>query len=226
MRILTVSDKVEPVLYGPHIRDRVGHVDLVLACGDLPYYYLEYVVGLLDAPLFYVHGNHDQVIARTMSGIPAAGSTISWGTDLHVRPVEHRGLLLAGLEGCRRYSPKRPFQYTEAEMRWQAMQLGLKLWANRLRYGRFVDILITHAPPRGIHDDEDVPHQGFESYLAFMRAHRPRLLIHGHQHVYNRNAATMETQFEDTLVVNTYGYRVIELEQKGSGWRIASTAVA
>jgi len=36
MRILTVSDKVEPVLYGPYIRERVGKIDLVLACGDLP----------------------------------------------------------------------------------------------------------------------------------------------------------------------------------------------
>ena len=61
MRILTVSDKVEPVLYGPYIRERVGKVDLILACGDLPYYYLEYIVGLLDVPLFYVHGNHDKV---------------------------------------------------------------------------------------------------------------------------------------------------------------------
>ena len=36
---------------------------LILACGDLPYYYLEYIVGLLDVPLFYVHGNHDKVVA-------------------------------------------------------------------------------------------------------------------------------------------------------------------
>jgi hypothetical protein len=59
-----------------------------------------------------------------------------------------------------------------------------------------------------------------------MRSHRPRLLIHGHQHVYNRNAATMETQFEDTLVVNTYGYRVIELEQDKGGWQVISTRAA
>ena len=54
MRILTVSDKVEPVLYGPYIRERVGKIDLILACGDLPDYYLEYIVGVLDAPLYFV----------------------------------------------------------------------------------------------------------------------------------------------------------------------------
>ena len=61
MRILTVSDKVEPVLYSPYIRERVGQIDLILACGDLPDYYLEYIVGVLDAPLYFVHGNHDKV---------------------------------------------------------------------------------------------------------------------------------------------------------------------
>ncbi len=195
MRILTVSDKVEPVLYGPYIRERVGQVDLILACGDLPYYYLEYIVGLLDVPLYYVHGNHDRPVPPNKHGVPSADDTVSWAVNLHARTAEYDGLLLAGLEGCRRYSPDRPFQYSESEMRLHAMRLGLKLLANKVRRGRYVDVLITHAPPRGIHDDEDLPHQGFESYLGFMRTYRPLLLIHGHQHVYNRNLAT-ETTYE------------------------------
>ena len=223
MRILTVSDKVEPVLYGPYIRERVGQVDLILACGDLPYYYLEYIVGLLDVPLFYVHGNHDKVVAPNVNGVPSADDTVSWATNLHARTIEHQGLLLAGLEGCRRYSPDRPFQYSESEMRFHATRLGLKLLPNKLRRGRYVDILITHAPPRGIHDDEDLPHQGFESYLSFMRAYRPLLMIHGHQHVYNRNLAT-ETVFEGTRVLNTYGYRVIELVQTAGRWQLVSSS--
>jgi Icc-related predicted phosphoesterase len=223
MRILTVSDKVEPVLYGPYIRERVGQVDLILACGDLPYYYLEYMVGLLDVPLFYVHGNHDKVVAPNAHGMPSPGDTVSWATNLHGRTIEHRGLLLAGLEGCRRYSPDRPFQYTENEMKYHATRLGLKLLSNRLRRGRYVDILITHAPPRGIHDDEDLPHQGFESYLGFMRTYRPLLVVHGHQHVYNRNLAT-ETVFAGTRVLNTYGYRVIEVTQSVDRWQLVSSS--
>jgi len=39
--------------------DRFGDVELVLSCGDLPYYYLEYIVSMLNVPLLYVHGNHD-----------------------------------------------------------------------------------------------------------------------------------------------------------------------
>jgi uncharacterized protein len=223
MRILTVSDKVEPVLYGPYIRERVGQVDLILACGDLPYYYLEYIVSLLDVPLYYVHGNHDKVVAPANHGVPSTDATISWATNLDGRAAAHQGLLLAGLEGCRRYSPDRPFQYTEREMRFRATRLGLKLLPNKLRYGRYLDILITHAPPRGIHDDEDIPHQGFESYLDLMRTYRPMLLIHGHQHVYNRNL-TMETVYQGTRVLNTYGYRVIELVQNEGRWQLASSS--
>lgn len=223
MRILTVSDKVEPVLYGPYIRERVGQIDLILACGDLPYYYLEYIVGLLDVPLYFVHGNHDMVIPQNSPDGTPAHNSIGWATNLHVQRSEHDGLLLAGLEGCRRYSPDRPFQYTEGEVRLQVAQLGLKLMLNKLRTGRYLDVLITHAPPRGIHDDKDIPHQGFESYLKLMRRYQPLLLIHGHQHVYNRSAI-VETVYGATRVLNTYGYRVIELERTGDGWKLVSSS--
>jgi Icc-related predicted phosphoesterase len=227
MRLLTVSDKVEPVLYGPYIRERVGKVDLVLACGDIPYYYLEYIVGLLDAPLYYVHGNHDKEIPRPALSVPTdlTAPGFAWAEDLHVRSVNHQGLLLAGFEGCRRYNPDAPFQYTEADVRRQTFLMGRHLLMNRMRYGRYLDVLITHAPPRGIHDDDDLPHRGFESYLGFLRRYQPLLMIHGHQHVYNRSEIT-ETNYDGTLVLNTYGYRVIEL-LRGSdrgGWRLVSSS--
>jgi hypothetical protein len=54
-----------------------------------------------------------------------------------------------------------------------------------------------------------------------MRRYRPLLLIHGHQHVYNRNEP-MESVYEGTHVLNTYGYRVIELARTGPGWQLVS----
>ena len=217
MRILTVSDKVEPVLYGPYIRDRVGQVDLILACGDLPYYYLEYIVGLLDAPLYFVHGNHDKVIQPPSDMSPVCNpAAFNWAEDLHRRTVNHHGVLLAGLEGCRMYNPGAAFQYSEATVKGQVFWLGQRLRWNRLRYGRYLDILVTHAPPRGIHDAEDLPHQGFESYLKLLRAFRPTVMIHGHTHVYSR-IETTETDCGDTRVINSYGYRVLELAQQRDG---------
>jgi uncharacterized protein len=226
MRILTVSDKVEPVLYGPYIRERVGHIDLILACGDLPYYYLEYIVSLLDRPLYYVHGNHDKAILHLTDSSSMSGPAgLEWGTNLHTHTACHEGLLLAGLEGCQVYNPGAPYQYDESQVRAQVLRLGLRLLANRLRYGRYLDILITHAPPRGIHDGEDLPHRGFESYLTLLRRFRPVLMVHGHQHVYNRNEAT-ETDYAGARIINTFGYRVVELapHQDGSGWGLISSS--
>lgn len=225
MRILTISDKVEPVLYGPYIRERVGDVDLILGCGDLPDYYLDYIASSLNVPLFYVHGNHDKVPQRPRDEPePAVSSAYHWAINLHRRRTNYRGLLLAGLEGCRQYNPGAPFQYTEAQVRNQVRALNMLLWLNKLRYGRYLDILITHAPPRGIHDAEDIPHQGFESYLTLLRRTRPLLMIHGHQHVYNRNLPT-ETVYGTTRVLNTFGYRVIELRQRdNAGWELISSS--
>lgn len=226
MRVLTVSDKVEPVLYGPYIRERVGAIDFILACGDLPYYYLEYIVSLLDRPLYYVHGNHDKVTIRPDDPhTPTGPGVFNWAINLHMRSVSHEGLLLAGLEGCRAYNPGAPFQYSESEVRAQVFQLGLQLHLNRLRFGRHLDILITHAPPRGIHDAEDLPHRGFEGYLRLLRRFRPTLMIHGHQHVYNRNEATA-TDYGSTRIINTYGYRVLELAQRHDrkGWKLVSAS--
>jgi Icc-related predicted phosphoesterase len=211
MRILTVSDKVEPVLYSPYIRERVGAIDLILACGDLPDYYLEYIVGVLDAPLFFVHGNHDKAAPQDDSIQACSSPTgLSWAANMHGRSLCHKGLLIAGLEGCRRYNPGAPFQYEEADVRWQTLMLGRYLLFNRLRYGRYLDVFITHAPPRGIQDAQDIPHQGFTAYLTLLRRYRPLLMIHGHQHIYNRNDAS-ETDYYSTRVINTYGYRVLEL---------------
>lgn len=228
MRILTVSDKIEPVLYGPYLRERVGKIDLVLGCGDLPGYYLEYIVGLLDAPLFYVHGNHDQPAPSGDRPLEAASSECNihdWGIDLHGRAVRYRGLLLAGLDGCRRYNPGAAFQYSERQVSWQVFCLLQRLRWNRLRHGRYLDILITHAPPRGIHDADDLPHQGFAAYLKLLRAARPTLMIHGHTHIYNRNTVT-ESDFGVTRIINTYGYRVLELAPhwETGGWELVRSS--
>jgi hypothetical protein len=49
------------------------------------------------------------------------------------------------------------------------------------------------------------------------------LMIHGHQHVYNRNQE-MDTVFEGTHVLNTYGYRVIELARSEGRWELVSSS--
>ena len=74
-RILAISDEVDPRLYSPSAAERFGNPDLILSCGDLPTYYLDYVACTLGAPLLGVHGNHDASLA---SG-EAATDRGAWG---------------------------------------------------------------------------------------------------------------------------------------------------
>jgi Icc-related predicted phosphoesterase len=122
-----------------------------------------------------------------------------------------QGLIIAGLEGSMRYRPGRPYMYTEKEMRYEVVKLAPRLLLNQARFGRAVDILVTHSPPYGIHDMTDLPHTGFKVFRNFMTMFRPKYLLHGHVHVY-RQDTTCVTQVEDTHVVNVYPYRVFDYE--------------
>lgn len=226
MKILAISDEVVETLYSPRLRQQFRDVELVIGCGDLPFYYLEYIVTMLDVPLYYVPGNHDKVEQYLSDGRiihQAEGCE-----RLDARATVHRPedtppavraaapaatpaapLLLAGLGGSMRYNNEGVHQYTEGEMSTRALRLAPRLLANRLRYGRFLDILVTHAPPRGIHDDTDLAHTGFRSFLTFMDFFRPRLLLHGHSHVYRADIPT-RTRYQATQVINVYPFRLID----------------
>lgn len=208
VKILFVSDKVVEHLYSPKIVERYHDVNLIIGCGDLPYYYLEFILSMLNVPLLYVHGNHDPQQEYLSDGTSIAGP--SGGANLHCRVQKEGGLLLAGLEGSIRYKDGY-FQYTQREMWLNVFYLIPRLLINKLMYGRYLDILVAHSPPFGIHNGEDRIHAGFKAFLWFMRVFKPKYLVHGHRHVYNP-AETIETRFEETQVVNIYPYRVLEVE--------------
>src|SRR5919199_3536859 len=191
MLVLAVSDVIVESLYSPAIRDLAAGVELVLSSGDLPSAYLEYIVSMLDVPLLYVMGNH---------GAEGGSKEFPDGAEnVDGRVVEWKGLLIAGLEGSIRYNNKPKYQYTEAQMRAKIAALSPALWLNKLRHGRYLDILVTHAPPYGIHDGSDHAHQGFRSFLWLIDHYRPDYLIHGHQHVYDPRTIT-QTVRGHTLV--------------------------
>ena len=59
MRILCISDQVDPLVYSPRMRERFKDVDLVLSAGDLPPEYLGFITSMLNKDMFFVAGNHD-----------------------------------------------------------------------------------------------------------------------------------------------------------------------
>lgn len=210
MCVLALSDRVDELVYSTRARARYRDVDLVIACGDLPYSYVEYVTSCLDRPTFFVRGNHDQLSEDGPAGPQRAPLG---AVDLHRRVVRHDGLLLAGVEGSVRYKPG-PFQSTQLEMWLHVLHLLPGLLYNRLRFGRWLDVFVSHAPPRGIHDRPDPPHHGIDAFRWLLRVARPTVHLHGHVHLYGPNTPT-DTVYGATRVANAYGSRVLAIVPGG-----------
>ncbi len=204
-KVLVVSDVISPMVYDNGIRTRFGDIDLALSCGDLPYYYLEYIVSMLNVPLLYVHGNHDRPLQTEHGEIPEPRGCIS----VEGRVVRVNGLLIGGLGGSIRYKPSGIYQYTEHEMRGRIARMAFTLWRNRILHGRALDIFIAHSPPRGIHDQEDLPHHGFAVFRTFVRRYQPRYFIHGHS--YPRMGVPQRSREGNTEVIHVYGHKVVEV---------------
>lgn len=209
MKVLSVSDKIIPSLVDtPENFPDLQGVELMLGCGDLPYYYQENIAKKLRVPLYFVRGNHDALIEYGVDGERSAPLN---GIDLHRKTLRQDEIILAGIEGCNRYNNHGDFQYTSAQMWEHVYQLVPKLLLNKLKYGRYLDILVTHAAPRGIHDAEDWTHIGIKAFNWLIKTFKPKYHFHGHNHVYTDDTIT-ETQVGKTLVINTYGYKVRDLK--------------
>jgi len=207
-KVLAVSDQVVDRIYtlaaDGHFRD----VDLIIGCGDLPYTYLEYLLSILNIPLYYVPGNHDPVYNPLRSISYAEG-----GSNLDLKTAFAKGYLLAGLGGSIRYRPDGVNQYTQEQALLRAYKLTLRLFFRRIRYGQKLDILITHSPPFGIHDEDSSAHQGLKALNFLIRMARPRYHFHGHTHFYRSNLEEFITQVAQTTVMNIFPYKVIEINE-------------
>jgi Icc-related predicted phosphoesterase len=226
MKILAVADEPSRALRencDPETWRGKG-IDLVVSCGDLSTEYIDYLCDLIQVPLYYVRGNHDD----EWHGTPG-------GENIHGKIVTHGGVRFLGLEGAPRYNEK-PYQYTEAEV-----ALRLKLLAPRLWLSRGVDVVVAHAAPRfcpnaytlcpkpiGVGRDcsykppnpdgrlatcpeaEDLAHRGFAAYRDLILRYRPKLFIHGHRHrTFGRSR--QEQRIGETRVVDALGHVILEI---------------
>lgn len=179
MKILAIADMDDI-----HWNGGYGGADLLVSCGDVAdQVILQAAEAYGCREIFAVKGNHDSAIPFT--------SPIF---DLHLQVTECCGLTFGGFNGCWKYKPKGHFLYTQQEAE------------DLLRDFPRVDVLVTHNSPHDVHDRPDNVHIGFDALNAYIRRAKPRLLIHGHQHV------TVDTDLNGTRVHGVYGHEVIELE--------------
>jgi len=212
VRILVLSDRVDDSVYSSAVVDKFGDVDLVIACGDLPFPYLEYVLTMLNVPLAYVPGNHDRPThtsdGRTVQ-FPEGAINVD-GRVVTVRLAGERCVTIVGFGGSMAYGGRR-HQYTESAMRGRALRVLPRLLWRRWARGRGADLLVTHAPPQGIHDGQDRCHSGFRTFLTLIRWARPLYHLHGHIHP-SYGIDIVPRRLNGTEIRNVYGTDVIEVE--------------
>ena len=216
MKILCISDKIDPQIYSPMIKDRFSDIDLILSAGDLPLNYLDYIISCLNKPLLFVFGNHHNEELKhykkleNMEQIQEEYEYFGCGAVYMEAKVKiEENFIVAGLGGSMRYNTGSN-QFTDFEMFLEITKLIPRLLWNRIVRGRFLDILLTHAPPKGIHDKDDRCHTGFKSFLWFMKVFKPKFLVHGHTHLYDL-CEERTTKWKNTTVVNAYSHFVLNL---------------
>ena len=150
MKILVIADMEEAALWDYYNPKRTAGVDLILSCGDLKPKYMEFLLTVVNKPLLYVRGNHDDRLIEH----PPEGCTC-----IDDRLYVHQGVRILGLGGSMRYKPG-PNMYSDREMNRRV----LKLWW-KLRKHKGFDILLAHAPALGVGDRPDLPHRGFQAFL-------------------------------------------------------------
>jgi Icc-related predicted phosphoesterase len=179
----------------------------------LPFDYLEYLVSRVDVPLLYVPGNHDPSLRLPdTTWSPLRFDTSVPGPDgcenIDGRIAEAFGLRIAGLGGSLRYKAG-PNQYSQAQMRWRALNLEFRIRLKRVRNRRKLDILVSHAPPFGFAEAKDAAHIGFVAFNRLVQNFQPLLVIHGHIHPYGRTQPERRSGL--TRVINVVPSRLIEI---------------
>ena len=213
-----------PRIHSATLRERLGHVALVVSCGDLPASYLEFIADALNRPVYYVLGNHAEELTRRCSG------NRSCQTERRSRS-QREGHSGSGdgtdsrrdSRAVRAIARTNRHNISDWEIGLMAAKMAPRLHLNRLRQGRALDLLVSHAPPRDVNDRPDPAHRGFEPLRGFLEKWRPAYHIHGHVHLYDRSQS-FQQRFADTDVINVFPYRVLELEPGHASSREAAAA--
>lgn len=193
-----VSDKEEQYIWDYFDAERFRDIDIMISCGDLKPEYLSFLVTLIKAPLFFVHGNHDKRYEQQ----PPEGCV-----SIDGKLINYMGLRILGLGGSYHYNDSK-HQYTEKQMKRRIAKLAFKLWINR-----GFDILVAHAPAFGICDGDDICHRGFKSFLTLIEKYKPKYFIHGHMHMNYKNNKRVNIK-GSTKIINAYGYYILDTEKE------------
>ena len=195
MKVMFLADVESKALWDFFKKEDFADIDLIISCGDLKASYLSFLATVSGCEVAYVCGNHDKYEKDPPLGCTCIEDTV----------FVYNGVRFVGLGGSMRYKPG-PNQYEEKQMAKRIRKLKLKIF-----FKKGVDVLVTHAPAKGVNDGEDRCHNGFACFLPFLEKYKPKYFVHGHVHMnYGRNIPR-ECQIGDVKVINAYEKYVLEI---------------
>lgn len=180
-KILCISDQIDPVIYSKDIKEKYGDVDFIISAGDLPIDYLDFVQNSLNKPLYFVFGSHHlkalthyhpEMAEKTKDGevnIFKKGNTkkSNQGTYIGFKSLKYENIIIAGVSGAKKHNDGKN-QFTEKQMKRKLSKMIPALFLNKLRYGRYLDILVTHCPPLIEGEKEENKQEAFECFTKFI----------------------------------------------------------
>jgi len=184
MKILAIADRPPsrpiPDILAEH------DIDVIVTLGDLEMHQIRSLEAITDIPKLGVYGNHCSGKYFESLGIQ----------NMHLNTVEVLGKTFGGFQGCVRYK-----ESTYAIMYHQEEA------SEMIKDFPHVDVMLTHAPPYGVHDDvTEISHTGFLGLRDYVLAKQPSYLLHGHTY-----PDTDRSFMGDTEVVYVQEDKVLEL---------------
>lgn len=185
MKILAIADKQPEIDITATVASE--NIELIITLGDLTREDILPLEGIRHIPKIGVYGNHDSGTYMPELGI--------W--DMHLKVWDFQGLRFGGFQGCVRYKENpEAIMFTQEE-------------ANLLmqNFPR-VDVFISHCPPRGINDEEEIAHQGFDALRRYIDEQQPKVWLHGHTYPTDE---TVIKQHGNTRIEYVFKQKIITL---------------
>lgn len=186
MKILAIADR-NPNINIKEIAEAEG-VDMIFTLGDLERHDLLSLMDIRRIPKIGVYGNHCSGNYMNELGI----------INMNVKAYSYNGLSFGGLQGCVRYKQNPDaIMCTQEEAREMLTDFP------------YVDIFLAHCPPRGVNDEEEIAHQGFDALREYVLKTKPKYLLHGHTYPTDE---TMVKQLGQTKILYVHKYQIFDID--------------
>ncbi len=184
MKALVIADRGPGINLVETARDEA--VDMVITLGDLERHDILGLQQITWIPKIGVYGNHCSGNYMGELGI----------INMHMGTWEYGGMKFGGFQGCVRYK-----ENPDAIMCTQEEASAM------LAHFPPVDVFLCHCPPRGINDEAEVAHQGFDGLRDYIDRTPPKILMHGHTYPTDE---TITRQHGPTRIEYVHKWRVVE----------------